>query len=342
MQLYTKLGYKGRAIIYPPKTHNSAGISHLPLKFIPTLNQNAARFLSECQTSIRFWHFPSEHCHEKVLNYRPFSVPSERAFPCHMMKNQPPHHTFGKKILSFESLDSTNRLGKEILGDSAEGTVIVADEQTAGRGRMGRKWISEKGKNLTCSIILKPALAPEYLGVVSLFAGVVVARTIFRLTGLSPTCKWPNDVLLNRKKCCGILAESTLAGNRCTGIVLGIGININQREFPPELLDTATSLCREAGQTFEPSHVLSILLEEIESEYPILQRRQYETIREAWAACTDMIGVPVVVTTPNGPFEGTAAGIDDTGALIVRREGVEERFTAGEISLQYDHDRPRN
>ncbi len=307
------------------------------------LPQDAGNVLSECQSPIRFWHFHVVPCHVSGFeNSAIFATIGSRTLLIKVKLR--PHHpnaVFGKKVLSFESLDSTNRYAKQILEEEDEGTVVVAEEQTAGRGRMGRTWTSEKGKNLTCSLIIKPSITPEYLGIISLFAGVVVARTITRLTMLNAECKWPNDVLLNRRKCSGILAESTISGGRCTGIVVGIGININQMEFPAELQHTATSLQMETGRRFETSQVLDTLLEEAEAAYPDVRHRHYQNIRNAWLALAPMMGRTVRVTTPEATFQGTAHRIDDRGGLVITRNGNEQYFTVGDVSIRYEHDNTR-
>ncbi|MBI3766348.1 MAG: biotin--[acetyl-CoA-carboxylase] ligase [Ignavibacteriales bacterium] len=156
----------------------------------------------------------------------------------------------GKNIHTFDLLDSTNLKAKSLLQEGEEeGTIVIAEEQTAGRGRMGRSWVSERGKNLTFSVVLKPQISPESIGIVSLYGGLAVAEAIQDQSHLHPECKWPNDVLLNGKKCCGILSEAVFKQGSLVGVVMGIGINVNQRVFTRELRATATSVRKNGCDT---------------------------------------------------------------------------------------------
>src|SRR5208283_2326 len=176
--------------------------------------------------------------------------------------------TFGKKIFAFDILDSTNVKAKSLaLDDAQEGAIVIAEEQTAGKGRLGRSWSSEKGKNLTFSVIARPRISPQHLGILSLFAGVSVARALTTLTDKTIRCKWPNDVFLNNKKVCGILSESVASEKSITAVIIGIGINVNQKKFSPDLQEKATSLALETGRDFHRWQVLAAILKEIENCY---------------------------------------------------------------------------
>ena len=168
----------------------------------------------------------------------------------------------------FETLDSTNDLAKALAVQGApEGTVVVAEAQTSGRGRLGREWDSPPGVGLYVSLVLRPMLPPMELPQITLTTAVAVVRAVRRVAGLAPGIKWPNDLLLNGKKLGGILTEMETESDRIRHVVVGLGLNVNNPGFPPELAATATSLALEAGRTFSRVNLLQAWLEEFEALY---------------------------------------------------------------------------
>ncbi|HEY6192933.1 MAG TPA: biotin--[acetyl-CoA-carboxylase] ligase [Bacteroidota bacterium] len=241
---------------------------------------------------------------------------------------------FGKQIISLDTVDSTNSFARSLLESGAgEGSVVVAGEQTAGRGRQGRVWSAEKGKNLTFSLILKPGLPAELSGLISLYASLSVAEAIGSLTGLTLECKWPNDVLMAGLKVCGILSESSIDRGRVASAIVGIGLNVNQTLFPPELKSAATSLQLIAGRPFELHIVLASLLERLERRYPDLLDHESGTIPREWINHSGTIGRNLTVRTENQTVSGLATGLAADGGLLLLAGGIERKISAGDISI---------
>lgn len=242
----------------------------------------------------------------------------------------------GKDIVTFGRVGSTNDVASALAaGGAVEGTVVVAEEQSRGRGRLGRSWHSPPGCGLWLSIVLRPPLAPDESTTVSLAGALGVASALERHYGIQARLKWPNDVLVGRRKICGILTEGEFAGTSVSFIILGMGINVLNREsdFPPEIRSIATSIRLETGRAVSRGEVLSAVLEGIEAEYLKLCRDGFESIRESILAHSLLLGKLVRVTTGRGMVEGVAHDIDDAGALIVRKEnGILERVIAGDAA----------
>jgi BirA family transcriptional regulator, biotin operon repressor / biotin---[acetyl-CoA-carboxylase] ligase len=240
----------------------------------------------------------------------------------------------GGKVIWLESVDSTNSHARSLLDSGAEeGSVVVASEQTAGRGRQGRVWISEKGKNLTFSLILKPDLPAELGGLISLYASLSVAEAVESLTGLTPECKWPNDVLLGGRKICGILSESNIDGGRVASTIVGIGLNVNQTLFPSDLKPSPTSMQLATGRPYDLTAVLTALLERLESRYTDLRSAPPGTIIREWKNHSTTIGRNLTVRTGNQTVRGLATGLAADGGLLVQVDGTERKISAGDISL---------
>jgi BirA family biotin operon repressor/biotin-[acetyl-CoA-carboxylase] ligase len=240
----------------------------------------------------------------------------------------------GRRILHYFKTDSTNSVAMALAARGEEhGTVVVAEEQTAGRGRLGRVWYSEKSSGIYISVILRPALAPAAAPMLTLMAGLAVHRAIETSTGLAADIRWPNDVLVSGRKVCGILTEMSAELDRLHAVVLGIGINVNHREIPDELKPIATSLRIETGKTVSRVQVLAALLKEIQKHYDLLLQAGGATIIERWsAASTFAEGKPIRVLTNSGGYRALTAGLSPSGALRVRRsDGREETLVAGEI-----------
>jgi BirA family biotin operon repressor/biotin-[acetyl-CoA-carboxylase] ligase len=240
----------------------------------------------------------------------------------------------GHKIVHYFRSDSTNDVALRLAArGAAHGTVVIAEEQTAGRGRMGRSWYSEKSVGIYTSVILRPPLAPAAAPVLTLMAGLAVHQAISTVTGLPADIRWPNDVLVNGKKVCGILTEMNAELDRLHAVILGIGINVNHHELPPELREFATSLRIEAGRTYSRAQILVALLKELERKYHLLLDEGGGAITRRWAAASTYAeGKHLRVRSSSGEFVATTVGLEPSGALRVRCEdGREEVLVAGEI-----------
>ena len=241
----------------------------------------------------------------------------------------------GRLASHFEflpTISSTNDVALErSAGEDAEGFVVVAEQQTAGRGRRGHTWFSPAGSGLYVSVVLAPARAridpPRATLLLTLTAGVAIAEGVAAATGLRADLKWPNDLQVARRKLAGILAEG--AANH---IVLGYGINIAAAAFPPELQDRTTSLESELGRGVDRVGVLVETLAALSARYTDLLAGRFDAILDAWRALSpSAAGRRVNWTTNAGPLSGVTAGIDDHGALLVRVDDRIERVVAGEI-----------
>ncbi len=241
-------------------------------------------------------------------------------------------------IHRFDRLQSTNDTAIRMAEDGApEGTVVVAGEQTSGRGRHGRHWISPEGEGLYLSIILRPNLPFDRLWQMAFVESVAVAEAVRQVSGLAPQIKWPNDVLINGRKVCGILVETRGRGDGGTGrpVVIGIGINVNNGEFPPEIADKATSIMLETGSPISPRQVEEALLSCLDGLYTEYLRDGFDPILTRWKSLDCTSGRRVCVVTEDGIVEGTAWEVDSNGDLVVLRDdGSTARVTAGEVMLR--------
>ncbi len=236
----------------------------------------------------------------------------------------------GKELQYFKETESTNILAREMARSVDEGTVVIAESQTGGRGRMGRKWISPEG-GIWLSIILKPRIQPLYAPRITLMAGVAVARTILSY-GLGARIKWPNDVLIKGKKVCGILTEIGAELDTIEYVVVGIGIdaNVDMESFPEEVRESSTSLKKELGKQINRIEFVQKLLEEFEILYMKFQKESFSSILEEWRNMSATIGEWVKITTQTRTIYGEAIGVDSEGALILETgEGKLEKVVAG-------------
>ncbi|HSI89099.1 MAG TPA: biotin--[acetyl-CoA-carboxylase] ligase [Pyrinomonadaceae bacterium] len=238
------------------------------------------------------------------------------------------------RILNFDILGSTNTeaLDRARSGEE-EGLCIIARQQTAGRGRQGRTWVSEKDAGLYLSLLLRPNLEPRFLPLVTLMAGVAVHDTLQSL-GIGPDIKWVNDVHVGGKKISGILAETTETRDG-TAVVLGIGINIRATSIPPEIASTATSIEIVTGNAVDRSQLISALLEHISRFYELLcSPRGGPAIIDEWSRrSTYFSGKHVRVETTGSVIEGVTDGLEPNGALRVRRaDGAIEVIVAGDVT----------
>lgn len=236
----------------------------------------------------------------------------------------------GRNIQYFKETESTNLIAREIASSVEEGTVVIAESQTGGRGRLGRKWLSPEG-GIWLSIILKPKIQPQYAPRITLLAGVSVAKTI-RSLGIPAKIKWPNDVLINGKKVCGILTEIEAEMDMIDYCVVGIGIdaNVDTESFPEEFRESSTSLKKEFGKDINRVEFVQKLLSEFDALYLKFQREDFSSILEEWRNMSATIGEYVKITTQTRMIYGEAIGVDNEGALILETgEGQLEKIVAG-------------
>ena len=275
-------------------------------------------------------------------------------------------------IVRFSVVESTQSTAFELAaGGAADRTVVVADHQSAGRGRRGRTWADVPGTSLLVSILVRPRLTPALLATFSIATGVAVAEALDRATGIESRLKWPNDVLARGRKLAGVLVESRIGADGGTGasephrrsgadagtgvsephrasgrppteqaghtgpvtMVIGVGVNLAQRTFPAELADRATSVVIETGRAPDRDTMLETLLEEFDAWRSRLETQGFGHVRERWLARSETIGRRVTVDA----VSGVAVGLDVDGALLVDDGRGVQRIVAGEIAPEVDH-----
>lgn len=246
--------------------------------------------------------------------------------------------SFGRTVVSFESIDSTNTVAKGMhRSEALHGTVVIADEQTAGRGRLQRQWLAEKGANLLFSVLLLPEFAIEKIALLPFAGSLAVADAIEEVTGLSPVCKWPNDILIGRRKVCGMLLESVSGAAGIERVVLGIGINVNQEEFPEELQFKATSLRNETGTMIERPRLLAAVLNALELRYEQLASFPPAQLLNDWKLRALLLGKRILVLENEFSFTATAIDVIEDGSLLIETEdGLRRSLFAGDVSLAYE------
>ena len=248
-------------------------------------------------------------------------------------------------IVRLKTTTSTNDTAADLARHGApDGTVVVADRQSAGRGRRGRLWLAPSGRCLLCSLLLRPAISPTQAPRLTMLAAVAAVRAIQAL-GLTASVKWPNDVLVSRSagrgagggvgggKVGGILTETEIVGDSLAYAIVGIGLNVNVKlEDLAAISPQATSLSVVAGRRFSRPRLLRLLLTEIEVRYSVMAQDGGDAVQQEWASLLDTIGRHVTVTSNESAVTGLAEGVDDSGALLVRRAGGElSRVTFGDV-----------
>lgn len=241
----------------------------------------------------------------------------------------------GRRLEVHEQIDSTNIRATELARQgAAEGTLVLAEQQTQGKGRLGRQWLAPAGSSLLMSLLLRPALALPQIHRVTMICSLAIVEAMARVAGLQASIKWPNDVTIGGKKVAGILTEASAHGKTLTYVVVGMGINVNlDVRTLPDLLTPATSLATEAGRPISRLDLLLAILEGIEARYLHLQAGW--SPRDEWREHLATLGQPVRAGTREEVVEGWAEDVDQDGALLVRTDdGVLLRVVAGDVTLR--------
>ena len=243
----------------------------------------------------------------------------------------------GCEVVCLESVDSTNQVVKKMAEEGArEGTLVIADRQTAGKGRSGRVWETPRGSAVAMTLLLRPPLPPERISMVTLVMGMAVAEAVRETTGLDAGLKWPNDVVIGSKKVCGILTEMSAEMTCVNYIVIGVGINVNMTSFPEEISGIATSLALESKKEWPRAPLIACVMKHFEAFYEaFLESGDLAPLKERYNRLLVNAGREVKVMDPQGSYTGTASGIDDLGRLIVTdSEGRIKEVYAGEVSVR--------
>ncbi len=234
------------------------------------------------------------------------------------------------KVLYFEEVSSTQDVAFSLINSGvSEGTIIIAERQTKGRGRLGRKWLSPMG-GLWFTIILTPSISPNYVTLLSLMTGCAVALGIQDITNVRPELKWPNDVLINGRKVAGILVEMLAEADRLRYALVGVGINVNN-EIPKEVSDSAISLQQVLGRGIPRIPLMRAILRRFDELYQRLVRGDVNSILKVWRSLSSTLGRRVIVYLGEKTIEGIALDVDEDGALIVKVNGEVRKVYSGDV-----------
>jgi BirA family transcriptional regulator, biotin operon repressor / biotin---[acetyl-CoA-carboxylase] ligase len=244
----------------------------------------------------------------------------------------------GQPLHFFPTINSTNTYAARLAREGAsEGTTVIADSQSGGKGRLGRSWVSPPGVNLYLSVILRPPVSTAVAPQLNFLAAIAVADAVSETTRLSPAIKWPNDVLVTEKKVCGILAEMQTDTSGLRAVIVGIGVNINAplSAFPEELRNKASSLLIAGGQTVERTTLTASLLTHLEKSYVLWLQEGFSTLHSRWEQyAAHLLGTRISVAVPEGTVVGTVLGLDRDGGLLVQGDsGERHRLLAGDVTV---------
>ncbi|CCQ97064.1 Bifunctional protein BirA (Includes: Biotin operon repressor; Biotin--(acetyl-CoA-carboxylase) synthetase) [[Clostridium] ultunense Esp] len=243
----------------------------------------------------------------------------------------------GRKVYYLDTLTSTNMKAKEMAFNEEEGTIIIAEEQTKGKGRLGRNWVSPKGKGIWMSIILKPEMAPSEVAKLTLIGAAAVNKGLEEI-GIGSCIKWPNDILIQDKKVCGILTEMSCELNMINYVIMGIGINVNldSEDFNRKLIDKATSLKIITGSKIDRKRLTAKILNHFEDLYiPFKERGDISKTIHISRENSILIGREIRIIREDTEYIGQALDIDDEGQLIVKyKDGKVEEVFSGEVSIR--------
>jgi len=237
-------------------------------------------------------------------------------------------------IHCLEVVESTNSVAKDLARHGApEGTIVLAEAQSLGRGRLGRHWVSPYGKGLYLSVILRPEIPPAWGSRITLTAGVALAEAIHE-SGIRPELKWPNDIMVGHRKVAGIFTEASLEKEGIASVIVGAGINVNtsEEDFPESIRDIVSSLRLKAGKSVSRVTLLQQLLGELEGWYELLCQGSFDKILLAWRKYETILGRMVEVSLPHSQLFGMAEDLDPDGKLLVRDKGGQiHRIMVGDV-----------
>ena len=242
----------------------------------------------------------------------------------------------GKTVHFAKETDSTNSWIKRLAKDGAEhGTLAVAEFQSAGRGRFDRRWEAPEGSSIMMTLLLRPKFSPQYASMLTLVMGMAVAQAAEEL-GFNVSIKWPNDIVISKKKICGILTEMSTELECINYIVTGIGINVANHEFPEEIRDVATSLYLETGKEVRRSQLIAAIMRAYEGYYDkFMENQNMKSLMDVYNSRLANCGTQVRVLSPGNEYTGMALGIDEMGELLVRTEdGKVCKVISGEVSVR--------
>ena len=241
-------------------------------------------------------------------------------------------NVIGKNVMTYNSLDSTNRLLMELAHkNSPEGTVIFAEEQSRGRGRLSRSWVSPKGKGLYFSILLRPNMKIDHMPKLTLLAAVAIIEALHpHKKGIG--IRWPNDIVIGHRKLGGILTEMNTESDQLRSVVVGIGLNVHKGNKP--LPNEGVSLEEATGHVWNRLDLACSILQKLEKHYELLKKGNDKLLTQGWEKHSILAGKRVTATTAQGTMRGTAMGIDATGALWIREDsGLQTRLTSADLQL---------
>lgn len=274
---------------------------------------------------------------EAVRNRGYLLAEGQERFGRHELESRMDTVWAGHPVSYYDEIGSTNQQAKlDAEHGAGHGALVVADMQTAGRGRRGRTWSSPPGTNVYFTLILKPQLDPDKASMLTPVMGMAVAEGIRRTCGLAPRIKWPNDIVINGKKVCGILAEMSLEQDYIHYLVIGVGINACMQEFAPEVAKTACCLEKECGKKISRAELLVNVLRSFEEVYEIfIQSGDLSGLRQRYEQLLVNKDRPVRVLDPGGEYRGVARGVNDLGELLVERpDGSVTAVYSGEVSVR--------
>ena len=242
----------------------------------------------------------------------------------------------GRTCLCFDTLDATNDYAKVLAKQNCvHGTLVVADTQTAGKGRRGRVWQSPKGSTISMSLCLEPKLPTERVAGLTLVMALAVAEAVNRNAEVNAQIKWPNDIVLNGKKICGILTEMCFVEDHYA-VIIGAGINVNTEYFPEEIEEIASSLKKETGKEISRERLIADVMKYFEIYYGQYEKTQnLSLLKEQYEKLLINRGNEVLVLDPKGTYTGIAKGITKEGSLVVQcADGTENEIYSGEVSVR--------
>lgn len=243
----------------------------------------------------------------------------------------------GREICCYEKVDSTNTMAKKLAeSEGIHGLLVTADVQSAGKGRRGKHWESQPGTGVWMTLLLRPDIAPENASMLTLTAALAVSDAIRETTDLQSYIKWPNDIIVNGKKVCGILTEMSSEADYINYIIIGIGINVNMEEFPDSIKDIASSLFLEGGKKIHRSTLIAAVLEHFEPHFEaFLQNQSIKAMREEYNKQLINCNKKVKIMETGREYTAVALGVDELGRLLVELpDGEQKAVVSGEVSVR--------